>query len=74
MINTEGTSVIPPDHIARIIEEEFDFRPAAIIEKLDLLKPKYRRTAAYGHFGREEEGFTWEVTDMAKRLKKVAGI
>ncbi len=73
MINTEGTSVIPPDHIARIIQEEFDFRPAAIIEKLDLLKPKYRRTAAYGHFGREEEGFTWEVTDMANRLKKVAG-
>ncbi len=73
MINTEGTSVIPPDQIARIVREEFDFRPAAIIEKLDLLKPKYRRTAAYGHFGREEEGFTWEVTDMAKRLKKVAG-
>jgi S-adenosylmethionine synthetase len=73
MINTDGTSVIPPDLIARIIQEEFDFRPAAIIEKLDMLKPKYRRTAAYGHFGREEEGFTWEVTDMAKRLKKVAG-
>ena len=74
MIDTEGTSVIPPDQIARIVREEFDFRPAAMIEKLDLLKPKFRKTAAYGHFGREEEGFTWEVTDMAKRLTKAAGI
>ncbi len=74
MINTEGTSVIPPDHIAKIVQEEFDFRPAAMIEKLDLLKPKYKRTAAYGHFGREEAGFTWEEIDMAKRLKKAAGI
>jgi len=74
MINTDGTSVIPPDQIARIIQEEFDFRPSAIIERLDLLKPKYLKTAAYGHFGREEDGFTWEVTDMAKRLNKAAGI
>jgi S-adenosylmethionine synthetase len=74
MINTEGTSVIPPDHIAKIVQEEFDFRPSAMIEKLDLLKPKYRRTAAYGHFGREEPGFTWEEIDMAKRLKKAGGI
>jgi S-adenosylmethionine synthetase len=74
MINTDGTSVIPPDQIARIIQEEFDFRPAAIIEQLDLLKPKYRRTAAYGHFGREEDGFTWETVDMVKRLKKAAGV
>jgi S-adenosylmethionine synthetase len=74
MINTEGTSIIPPDQIARIIQEEFDFRPAAIIEQLDLLKPKYRQTAAYGHFGREEEGFTWEKTDMLKQLKKAAGV
>ncbi len=74
MINTDGTSVIPPDQIARIIQEEFDFRPAAIIEQLDLLKPKYRQTAAYGHFGREEGGFTWETVDMVKRLKKAAGV
>jgi S-adenosylmethionine synthetase len=74
MINTAGTSVIPPDQIARIIQEEFDFRPSAIIERLDLLNPIYTRTAAYGHFGREEKGFTWEVTDMAKRLKKAAGV
>jgi S-adenosylmethionine synthetase len=74
MVNTNGTSVIPPDQIARIVEEEFDFRPAAIIEQLDLLKPKYLKTAAYGHFGRNEDGFTWEATDMAKRLKKAAGI
>jgi len=74
MINTDGTSVIPPDQIARIIREEFDFRPAAIIEQLDLLKPKYRRTAAYGHFGREEASFTWEKTDMIKQLKKASGV
>jgi S-adenosylmethionine synthetase len=74
MINTEGTSVIPPDQIARIVQEEFDFRPAAIIEQLDLLKPKYKRTAAYGHFGREEEGFTWETVNMVKQLKKAAGV
>ncbi|MBN2225487.1 MAG: methionine adenosyltransferase [Deltaproteobacteria bacterium] len=74
MINTGGTSVIPPDQIARIIQEEFDFRPSAIIERLDLLNPIYTRTAAYGHFGREEKGFNWEVTDMAKRLKKAAGV
>jgi len=74
MINTAGTSVIPPDQIARIIQEEFDFRPSAIIERLDLLKPKYRKTAAYGHFGRQEEGFTWEVTDMVKQIKRAAGV
>jgi S-adenosylmethionine synthetase len=74
MINTDGTSVIPPDQIARIIQEEFDFRPAAIIEQLDLLKPKYRQTASYGHFGREEDGFTWETANMVKRLKKAAGV
>ncbi len=74
MINTDGTSVIPPDQIARIIQEEFDFRPAAIIEQLDLLKPKYRQTAAYGHFGRDEDGFTWETVNMVKRLKKAAGV
>jgi S-adenosylmethionine synthetase len=74
MIDTGGTSVIPPDQIARIVREEFDFRPAYMIDQLDLLKPKFRKTAAYGHFGREDEGFTWEKVDMAKKLKKAAGI
>jgi len=55
--------------IADIVIENFDFRPSKIIEKLDLLKPIYRATASYGHFGREEEGFTWEKLDMVEKLK-----
>jgi S-adenosylmethionine synthetase len=74
MIDTGGTSVIPPDQIARIVSEVFDFRPAAMIEKLDLLNPIFKNTAAYGHFGREDEGFKWEERDMADTLKKEAGI
>jgi S-adenosylmethionine synthetase len=74
MIDTGGTSVIPPDQIARIVSEVFDFRPAAMIEKLDLLKPIFKNTAAYGHFGREGEGFKWEEKDMADMLKKEAGV
>jgi S-adenosylmethionine synthetase len=74
MINSFGTSVIAPDRIAELVREVFDLRPAAIIEKLDLLRPIYRQTAAYGHFGRNEPGFTWEHTDMATILKEKAGI
>lgn len=74
MIDTGGTSVIPPDQIARIVREVFDFRPAAMIEKLDLLRPIFKSTAAYGHFGREGEGFKWEEKDMADKLKKEAGV
>ncbi len=74
MINTFGTSKIPPDDIAKILNEVFDFRPAQIIKHLKLLRPVFKRTAAYGHFGREEEGFTWEKTDMADALREKAGI
>jgi S-adenosylmethionine synthetase len=74
MIDTGGTSVIPPDRIAQIVTDTFDFRPSAIIEYLDLLKPIFKRTACYGHFGREEDGFTWEKTTMVDTLKKAAGI
>ncbi len=74
MINTFGTSVIAPDRIAEIVREEFDLRPAAIIEQLDLLRPIYRKTAAYGHFGRELPEFTWEKIDRAASLKERAGI
>jgi len=74
MINSFGTSTIPPDEIAKIVVEVFDFRPAEIIKKLNLLRPIFARTAAYGHFGREEEGFTWERTDMVDVLKDKAGI
>ncbi|WP_029910618.1 methionine adenosyltransferase [Pelobacter seleniigenes] len=74
MINTFGTGKIPSNTIAGIVREEFDMRPAAIIEQLDLLKPIYRQTAAYGHFGRELPGFTWEVTDRAESIKARAGL
>ena len=74
MINTFGTGKIPSNDIARVAREEFDMRPRAIIETLDLLRPIYRMTAAYGHFGRELPEFTWERTDRIESLKKRAGI
>ena len=74
MINTFGTGKIPSNDIARIALEEFDMRPRTIIETLDLLRPIYRKTAAYGHFGRELPEFTWERTDRIESLKKRAGI
>ncbi len=74
MINTFGTGKIPSDRIAQVAREEFDMRPRAIIETLDLLRPIYLKTAAYGHFGRELPEFTWERTDRVESLKKRAGI
>ncbi|MBW2646051.1 MAG: methionine adenosyltransferase [Deltaproteobacteria bacterium] len=74
LVDTFDTGVIPNSRIAEIVKEVFDFRPAAIIEYLDLLRPIYRKTAAYGHFGRDEEGFTWEKTDMVDVLKEKAGL
>jgi S-adenosylmethionine synthetase len=74
MVNTFGTGVIPSNQIARVVREEFDMRPAAIIKSLDLLRPIYRKTAAYGHFGRELPEFTWERTDRIASLRKRAGI
>jgi len=74
MINTFGTGKIPSNDIARIAREEFDMRPRAIIETLDLLRPIYRQTAAYGHFGRELPEFTWERTDRVASLRRRAGI
>jgi len=72
MIDTSRTSKIPPDEIAKIIWDHFDLRPRAIIDYLDLLKPIYKQTACYGHFGRNEPGFTWEKTHRAAELKKAA--
>jgi len=74
MIDTSRTSKIPPDKIAKIIREQFDLRPKAIIQYLDLLKPIYKRTACCGHFGRNEPGFTWESTHRAEELRKAAGL
>ncbi len=74
MINSFGTGKIPSNKIADIVRDEFDMRPAAIIQQLDLLRPIYRQTAAYGHFGRELPGFTWEVTDRVDSLRSRAGL
>ena len=71
---TFGTGKIGDDKIRRLIEEHFDLRPKAIIQHLDLLRPIYRKTAAYGHFGREREEFTWERTDKAQILRDAAGL
>ena len=68
-IDTRGTGAISDEKIAEIVKDAFDLRPSGIISKLDLLKPVYRRTAAYGHFGRAEAGFTWENLDMVGTLK-----
>ena len=56
------------------MQKVFDFRPASIIQQLDLKRPVYRKTAAYGHFGREEEGFTWEITDRVDALRDALGL
>jgi len=74
MIDTSRTSKISPDKIAKIIREYFDMRPKAIIKYLDLLKPIYKRSACYGHFGRNEPGFPWENTHRAEELRKAAGL
>jgi len=68
-INTFGTGKISDDHIAELVREHFDLRPKGLIEMLDLKRPIYRATAAYGHFGRELPEFTWEKTDKAEALK-----
>ena len=67
-VETFGTGKLPDEKIADIVAKEFDFRPTAIIEKLELKKPVFKKTAAYGHFGRD--GFTWERLDAVERLKK----
>jgi S-adenosylmethionine synthetase len=74
MVDLMGTGVIPKKRVQEIILEVFDLRPAAIIEYLDLLRPIYRKTAAYGHFGRNEPEFTWEKTNMADALREKAGL
>ena len=73
-IRTEGTGVIADEEIARLVRDTFDLRPGGIIKMLDLRRPIYRKTAAYGHFGREEKEFTWEKTDKADILRSKAGL
>ncbi|MBW1758853.1 MAG: methionine adenosyltransferase [Deltaproteobacteria bacterium] len=74
MVDLMGTGVIPKEKVKQIVREVFDLRPAAIIEKLDLLRPIYQKTSAYGHFGRNEPEFTWEKTDMADIIREKAGL
>lgn len=73
MVDTHGTGTIDDDRLSRIAREVFPLKPKSIIAKLDLLRPIYKKTAAYGHFGRTEPEFTWEKTDMADKLKAKAG-
>ena len=74
MVDTFGTGAIDDDRIAALVREHFDLRPKGIIQMLDLLRPIYGKTAAYGHFGREEPEFTWERTDKAATLRDAAGL
>jgi S-adenosylmethionine synthetase len=74
MVDTFGTGKIPDDKIAKLVEKHFDLRPKGIIVALDMLRPIYGKTAAYGHFGRDEPEFTWEVTDKAEALMLDAGV
>ncbi len=73
-VYTEGTGVVSDERLAELVREHFDLRPKGIIQMLDLLRPIYQRTAAYGHFGRDEPDFTWERTDKAATLRAAAGL
>ncbi|MCK4755817.1 methionine adenosyltransferase [candidate division WOR-3 bacterium] len=73
-VDTFSTSKIDESKLVSILKKLFDFTPQGIIDKLKLHRPIYKRTACYGHFGREEEGFTWEVCDMADAIKREAGL
>ena len=74
MVNTFGTGNISDNRIVELIREHFDLRPYGITQMLDLLKPRYRATAAYGHFGRDDQDFPWERTDKAESLREAAGL
>jgi S-adenosylmethionine synthetase len=73
-VNTFGTGKVAESRIVELIRKHFDLRPKGMIESLDLLRPIYRQTASYGHFGRDEEEFTWERTDKAEALRDAAGL
>jgi S-adenosylmethionine synthetase len=69
-VNTYGTGRIPDTELERLVSREVDMTPRGIIKRLDLRRPIYRKTAAYGHFGREEKDFTWEKLDLVPKLLK----
>jgi S-adenosylmethionine synthetase len=74
MVETFGTGVLPDSRISQLVEAEFDMRPGAFRRYLDLHRPIFQKTAAYGHFGREDDDFTWERTDRADALRDAAGL
>jgi S-adenosylmethionine synthetase len=74
MVDAFGTESVPEERITALVRENFSLTPKAIIEALDLRRPIYKPTAAYGHFGRSGPGFTWERTDRASALRKAAGL
>jgi len=74
MVETFGTEKVAINAIENAVTEVFDLRPGAIIRDLDLRRPIYRKTAAYGHFGRSDKDFTWERTDRAEQLAAAAGL
>ena len=69
-VNTYGTGRIPDGELEKVIRKEIDMTPRGIIKRLDLLRPIYRKTAAYGHFGRNDKDFTWERLDLVKTLQR----
>ena len=73
-VYTEGTGRVSDARIVELVNAHFDLRPKGIIRMLDLLRPIYRKTAAYGHFGRDEPEFTWEATDKVEMLREAAGL
>jgi S-adenosylmethionine synthetase len=74
MVDTKGTGRISENALANLVRKNFDLTPRGIMEELNLRRPVYQATAAYGHFGREEEGFTWEKSDKAESLRNDAGV
>jgi S-adenosylmethionine synthetase len=74
MVTTFGTGKVSDEKIEQLVREHFDLRPKGIVQMLNLLRPIYRKSAAYGHFGRDEPEFSWERTDKAAALKAAAGL
>jgi len=74
MVETYGTGKVSNEVLTALVREHFDLRPKGIVKMLDLLRPIYAKTAAYGHFGRDEPEFTWESTDKAAALRAAAGL
>ena len=69
MVDSYGTGTVSDEKLSQLVAKEFDLRPKGIVETLDLLRPIYKKTAAYGHFGRDEPEFTWEMTDKKSALQ-----